>query len=421
MRLCIVASGNFFSSYGGGQTYVKSLVDELIVQKSAQCIDLSIISFSPSFPLTETSKDYKGVPLYEIHPEGEIIKLLKTISPDIVHAHGEKHKVATTCKKMGIKCIITAHHGGLVCPAGTLLNTKEQICNIPAEYHQCLKCYLRNTPTGLFWYPLLRRYSEKRYINIGKRLREKRFIPFLSPIGESGLIVSEKIQQWQKLCSNTDLFIAPSNAIAEALHRNGCPQNKISVIPHGVPVLSEVKVKVKVNVDKTEFYYVGRINYVKGIHIMLKAFSNINNNNIRLHIIGGAEKNAEKRYMQKLQSKYRRDTRIVWHGKMPYNKMIDKTNSFHCLIHPTICLEVFGLDISEALASKKYVIASRCGGAEMQIHDEEQGMLVPTNDCHALRQAMLNYLGMPKASRGGIVTMEEHVKKLFDIYSVYAI
>ena len=32
MRILQVASGNFFSTYGGGQVYVKNIVDEMIRQ-----------------------------------------------------------------------------------------------------------------------------------------------------------------------------------------------------------------------------------------------------------------------------------------------------------------------------------------------------------------------------------------------------
>ena len=191
MNICIVSSGDFFSDYGGGQVYVRNLVDEL---SNRSDVNTSVISFSANCD-TE-AKEYKGIKVYQVCDEHTFRIALQQIRPDLVHANGEKLMTARLCKELGIPCVVTAHHGGLVCPAGTLLNTDDEICRIPADYSHCLKCYLRNTPTGLFWYPLLKRYSQGRYNKIGQRLERLPNIPFLSPIGRTGLIVSRKLARY---------------------------------------------------------------------------------------------------------------------------------------------------------------------------------------------------------------------------------
>ena len=410
MNVCIVASGDFFSDYGGGQVYVRNIVDEFIKHKE---LTTTVISFSRT---QQTSvKDYNGIPVHKVNSDITLHDALKSTRPDIVHANGEKLLTARICKRLNIPCVVTAHHGGIVCPAGTLLNTNDEICNITADYSHCLKCYLRNTPTGLLWHPLLRHYSQQHYTNIGRRLKQLPFIPFLSPIGETGMIVSQKLEEWKELSENVTQLIAPSNAIAKALKRNGCPDSKITIIPHGIPELSEVKFRV--NVDKIKFYYVGRINYVKGIHVLLKAFSSIDNPNIELHLIGGAGNKTEQRYMKRLQRHFRKDKRIVWHRKVPFEQMSELTKDFHCLVHPAIYLEVFGLTISEALAQHKYVIATSCGGAEMQIHNVEEGILVKPNDPNELKQAIIKYTNSPKQSTAKVENIENHTQNLIKLYS----
>ena len=155
---------------------------------------------------------------------------------------------------------------------------------------------------------------------------------------------------------------------------------------------------------------------MKGIHILLKAFSEIANPDIRLHLIGGAGNKSEQRYMKRLQRQYRKDSRIIWHGKIPYNKLPDTVKDFHCLIHPAIYLEVFGLNISEALAQHKYVIATRCGGAEMQIHDEDEGLLVEPNNADSLAAAIRQYIGKPKHSRATVRSIADHTTELTLLY-----
>ena len=409
MNVCIVASGDFFSDYGGGQVYVRNIVDELIHRSE---VEISVISYCKN--QNSSVKDYHGVNVFIVNNESTLQEALNTIHPDVVHANGEKLITSRICKQLGIPCLVTAHHGGIVCPAGTLLNTNDEICTIPADYSHCLKCYLRHTPTGLFWHPLLRHISQKHYIRIGQRLKRLPFIPFVSPIGETGMIVSQKLKDWQELCETATHFIAPSNAMAEALRRNGCPQEKISVIPHGIPIHHTSYIIH--HTSRTKFYYVGRINYVKGIHILLQAFSSINNPNIELHLIGGAGNKTEQRYMNRLQRQYRKDKRIVWHGKVPFEQLTELTKDFHCLVHPAIYLEVFGLTISEALAQHKYVIASRCGGAEMQIHNDEEGLLVKPNNPTELKDAMTQYMNSPKQSTAKVESIETHTQNLIKLF-----
>lgn len=409
MNVCIVASGDFFSDYGGGQVYVRNIVDEFARHSE---VLTTVISFNAN--QQPSIKDYNGIQVHIVNNESYLHNALKAIHPNIVHANGEKLMAARLCKELGIPCIVTAHHGGLVCPAGALLNTDDEICSIPANYSHCLKCYLRNTPTGLFWYPLLKKYSPKHYCRIGERLEKMPSVPFLTPIGRTGQIVTKKLQDWNELASNATHFIAPSNAIAEALKRNGCPIDKITVIPHGIPMFQTPYPVLDTSTIK--FYYVGRINYIKGIHILLKAFSSIDNPNIELHLIGGTENKSEQKYQNRLKREYHKDKRIVWHGKLPYEQLTESIKDFHCLIHPTISLEVFGLDIAEAIQQKKYVIATKCGGAEMQIKNDKAGILVNPNDVIAMANAIKKFIVNPIVTDNKARSIVEHVEELINLY-----
>ncbi len=421
MKLCIVSSGNFFSNYGGGQVYVKNLVDELIRQRQSLEVELTVISFAAEFSVEPTKKDYCGIDLYEMNGAGDIQALLHSIQPEVVHAHGEKARVVNVCHDLGIRCVVTAHHGGICCPAGALLNDKDQICCEAANLKRCLPCYLRNIRSGRYWYPVVRHIPSGFYIKLGKGLRKLPFIPFVSPIGEAMLAIQEKISQWSIVRNLASHIIAPSNAIADSMILNGCDKNKISVIPHGIPLTKETESTsfnpLVAPPSIVAFYYVGRICYVKGVHVMLKAFSDIRNEHIELHIIGGAGNKEEERYLQKLKKQYQSDKRIQWHGKVIPDHVAEMTNEYHCLIHSTICLEIFGLNIAEALAQHKYVIATRCGGAEMQIHSSKEGALVEPNSVDELRVAMERYLLNPIASQSAVKSIETHVLELLSTLS----
>lgn len=96
--------------------------------------------------------------------------------------------------------------------------------------------------------------------------------------------------------------------------------------------------------------------------------------------------------------------------------MLETIKHYHCLVHPTICLEIFGLDIAEALQQSNYVIATRCGGAEMQIHNENEGMLVEPNNVKALQTAIKQYINHPIQSSAQVQSIDDHVTELIKVY-----
>ena len=148
---------------------------------------------------------------------------------------------------------------------------------------------------------------------------------------------------------------------------------------------------------------------------MLQAFNSLAEGNVELHLIGGAGNKGERRYMAQLQRKYKKDSRIIWHGKVEPEQVFDEIKNLHVLVLPSICLEIFGLNISEALAMGKSVLATRCGGAEMQIENGVNGWLVEPNDAKALKAKMEDIINdvsiipsMEMSGRKSVISIEEH-------------
>lgn len=434
MKILQVASGDFFSTYGGGQVYVKNIVDEMI----RQSLDVTVLSFVVK-DIAINKCDYKGISLWEVGKQAEdtdIEELVRTILPNIIHAHSQKALFVTLGERLHVPVIVTAHHGGILCPAGTLMNADDLICQTTVSHEHCLKCCLANIRTGRSWYPMMRLLSKNGYLQLGEALLKFPFIPFVTPIGGVALSIQNKIAEWQTICDKATAIIAPSHAIADAMCRNGLSRDKVTVIAHGIPKNEEIKndcpsklggrahaegVSILAHNGKIRFFYVGRICRVKGLHVLLEAFSGIaNQDKAELHMIGGAGNKGEERYMEQLQRKYA-FSNIVWHGKVPADKVFDTIKDYDVMVHPAICLEVFGLNIAEALAMNKPVLATRCGGAEMQIVDGVNGWLVAPNDVEAMREKMSEIVEQGIAIGKdtlykGVNAIENHVNDLIKAY-----
>lgn len=439
MRILQIASGDFFSTYGGGQVYVKNIVDEMIRQR----LDVMVLSFVGKDIAVEKF-DYKGIILWKIGlqaKESNIEELVRAISPSIIHAHSQKALFAAMGERLHIPVIITAHHGGILCPAGTLIDADDKICQTTVSHEHCLRCCLANIRTGRSWYPMMKLLPESSYVNLGHALHKLPFIPFITPIGGVALSIQNKISEWQTICDKATTIIAPSHAIADVMCRNGLSRDKVTVIAHGIPKNEEIKndcpsrlggrahaegVSILAHNGKIRFFYVGRICRVKGLHILLEAFSGIANRDMaELHIIGGAGNKGEQRYMEQLQQKYT-SSNIVWHGKVAPNEVFATIKDFDVMVHPTICLEVFGLNIAEALSMNKPVLATRCGGAEMQIEDGVNGWLVAPNNVTALRNKMNEIIehGIVidvETLYKGVNAIDNHVKDLIQVYETEAL
>ncbi|GHT75435.1 hypothetical protein AGMMS50262_10720 [Bacteroidia bacterium] len=170
---------------------------------------------------------------------------------------------------------------------------------------------------------------------------------------------------------------------------------------------------------RVKFFYVGRIGYIKGIHNLLKAFVDLDATCCELHIIG----DTNGKYAQKLIQQHKNYSNIIFYGKINPEDISKNICKFDVLVHPAIYMEVFGLNIGEALLEKKPVIATRCGGAEMQIEDKKNGLLIEPNDVNELKNSMQWMLDHPEEVQRmsenvdkNVVLMKEHVKNLISIY-----
>ncbi|NTU90455.1 MAG: glycosyltransferase family 4 protein [Chlorobiaceae bacterium] len=421
MKILIVSSGDFFSTFGGGQIYVKNLVDELI-GRGADIVIAMPVSIDGR---TTATAQYRGVPVHVYDPsaigqgKGSPGSLLRLVKPDVVHVHGDKAAFAIACHEAGTPCVVTVHHGGILCPAGALLNHQDRICRVAASDRECLPCVLKNVRGGIVSWYLFRYIPTGVLIGAANLMLRLPFVIYFTPVVTAALSIRNTLDAWAAISSYATLLVSPSQAMAECLVRNGAKPEQVKVLSHGIPLPNALAVADAARSGKVRFYFVGRICHVKGVHRLVEAFSGISAGSAELHIVGEPSSHAEHRYQDRLKQTCRDDPRVFWHGKIENDRLYELTKGYDVMVHPTICLEVFGLNIAEALAAGKPVIATRSGGPEMQIRDGVNGFLVDPDSALALRGAMERCIeepelvaGMKAVAASGVVSMQEHVEDL---------
>lgn len=372
MRIMLVTRVALHHQYGGGEVYVCRLVEALRAAGHE----------------VKTTTDAADIGRER---------------PDIVHAHGHKAAAARAARAAGVPCVMTIHHGGLVCPQGALLDWEDRICRRPVEQRLCTRCCLRgrwwgNVPPGM-----------------GKFLRRLPHVPFVTPAMTTPLVVAEKRAEIAALAHDVTMFVAPSRAVREALLRNGIPSERIAVVPHGINPLPRSPLP---EAPPVRFAYVGRINRVKGFHVLVEAFRRVRGE-AELHVLGAAHNKWEQRYLRRI----RLPPRITLHGHLTGDALIAAWARCQVTVLPSICLEVFGLTVAESFSLGRPVIVTDCGGPSEQVRGGVDGFVVPPNDTAALAAAMQRFVDNPQlaAEMSARVppprTMAEHVAELERVYT----
>lgn len=315
-----------------------------------------------------------------------IAKLFKYVAPDIIHSNMIEGYDIDAAKRLNIPIVLTIHIGGFICPRGGgngFLMYNDSICNQPIS-DICMKCGCMDLPFPHLSYFLLK-ISPKALVKIIFDKIKNKNIFYITPLLNKYVYI-QKWKQYIQLLTYAHI-IAANHRLVHLLEINGIPSNNIHLIPHGVE--DRQRLPFPNFNGKVKFYYLGRIQYSKGLHILMRAFNSIDNDKYELHIIGDAEpRKKEQRYYSYIRT-LAKDKNIIFHNRLPNDRIEDVIKDCHIMIHPTICLEIYGIAISESLALGRPVLATKCGGAEMQIKNGYNGWLVEPNSVLEMRNKII--------------------------------
>lgn len=306
---------------------------------------------------------------------------------DVVHSNmieGYDVEAAMACN---IPICLTIHIGGFICPRGGgngFLRYDDTICNQPIG-SDCTRCCACDIPFPSLTYALSRCIPTTVAHGVLSRLH--RHVFYLTPLLLTKDLVAKSLARI-KIFKYATIFAA-NEKLRQLLALNGLRDNVI-LLPHGVearPRLPFPSVEGKVR-----FFFLGRVQYSKGLHVLLRALDGIDNSNYELHVIGDAGgSRCEVRYDHSVQA-IAKGKNVIFHGRIRNDEIGILIQSMHVMIHPAIFMEVYGISISESLAMGRPVIATRCGGAEMQVKEGVNGWLVEPNNVADLRRAILHVI-----------------------------
>lgn len=183
-----------------------------------------------------------------------------------------------------------------------------------------------------------------------------------------------------------DRVIAVSNFLATNIKDKF--NVEVDVVPNMVDlsVFDSIKDQNSHQQNGFRFISVGRLHPIKNMNLLIKSFHQVFNNdkNVSLVILG---EGSQRKMLEKEIADFNLESQIILMGLVDRETIAKQMASSDCFVLASKS-ETFGVAFIEALSMGLPVIATRNGGVEDFI-DEENGVLIPIDDQQGLGNALL--------------------------------
>lgn len=327
---------------------------------------------------------------YSFEARSKISRLLDEFRPNIAHLHSIYHHISPSIilelKKRKIPIVQTLHDYHLISPSHTLFHNGK-ICEITkktrfykAILHKCVK----NSFAASFL------EAVEQYLHYLMRIYTK----------------------------NVDIFISPSQFMADKLIEYGIPEKKIKVLHN---FCDYTKFKPHYNPGDYILYF-GRLSPEKGIDFLIDVMANLHK--IQIKIVGrGLIENELKEQVQRKGLK-----NVSFLGYKTGEELKELIYKCRVVILPSLSYDIFPTTIMEASASGKPIIGSKTGGIPELIKNGVNGYLfTPGNESNCINKIKKLWTKPDLSNRFGrnafkYVTSNFNPKKHYnDLMNVYNI
>lgn len=367
--------------------------------------------------------EYRGLPFTEIIHNGHwesfeqtyrdarideiFARVLAVVRPDVVHVQHLlflSANLVRMARAAGIPVVFTLHDFWLMCPREIRMKPDMRLCFEvkPAECDACINAPAMTTSrlerTALHTLQRLSRYTGSKTLDVARRLsslvpatlragvrrlRGAARRPGSGPQAAATSAIEARNAFLADVCSQVDLFVAPSLFLRDEFVRFGLSPARIQYSPHGHVSARAVggEGKRSESADGLRFGYVGSLAQHKGVEILIDAFDRIRRPGVVLNVFGGA--NVNQAYARRLE-KSASNPAIHFKGRFDHTRLAEVYAQIDVLVMPSLCFENAPLTICEAFSAGIPVVASKLGGMAELVRHGENGLLFEPGDAEDL-------------------------------------
>ena len=176
----------------------------------------------------------------------------------------------------------------------------------------------------------------------------------------------------------------------------GALEEKVRVVGIAAQPLNQSKIwSVRNHDDSIRLLCVAHIRPLKGQEILIKALHSLQNNRVKLSMVGGIK---DKNYELKIKSLVEElglVKQVQFVGRLEGDDLSKAYQEADIFILPSL-YEAYGIVVQEAMSFGLPVVVSDVGGIPEQVSDGVEGFIVPPNDPDALVNVLNLLVADPK-------------------------
>ena len=224
-----------------------------------------------------------------------------------------------------------------------------------------------------------------------------------------------KYHRLRKFYELIDMFVVTNYFMYQMMLRAGYPEHRLRIIPTFVNTENYSEAKNTNSLPIIAF--AGRIERIKGVHVLLTAINLLRKNHPNLDFIVKIAGAGDINYIEDLKARIFNDQledRVILTGELNYSELSSLLKSAVISIIPSIIYENLPNALLESFSFGTPVIGSNLGSLSFVIKDQQNGLLFEPGDANDLARKIKFCLENPKA----VLIMGENAKQVvIDEYS----
>ena len=198
------------------------------------------------------------------------------------------------------------------------------------------------------------------------------------------------------ILNNASNIIAITGKESEQYMVMGVPEQKITIIPNGInlsefqnlPEKGKFREKYSIRSDEKVILYLGRINKIKGLEMLMEAFYDVSNHLKKVKLVIAGPDDGFLGYLKEMSIDLRLGSKVIFVGPLYGENKLEAYIDSDIYILPSL-YEIFGITLLESILCGTPVICTKeCGISD--IIDGEAGISVP-NTVNGIKEGYNTY------------------------------
>ncbi len=341
--------------------------------------------------------------------------------PDVFHVVGGyliSASALDTARAAGIPTLVTLLEFWFQCAVNILLRGDNTLCDGPTDLVDCARCVMD---------------SQRRYRVMDESMpqasrafwhfaADNAFLANTTGIGARVKQLGERREKLFNTLVNTDVIISPSQFIMDQVAANGVPRDKMVLIDHlqkQPPITTRWQ---KTPSDRLRIGYLGQIIRMKGVDLLVDAFSQIKPRGTPPQLLIYGNIKASPAFGKKIQDKARGNPNIVLAGTYDREQVYQVLQSIDVMASPSIWYENAPRVVREAFETGTPVIAGNLGSAAEYVQHDVNGLLFERANVQALTRQLQRLVDEPELAqklRQGIPRVKPLDDEMNELLHVY--